>query len=184
MNSRFVRLLRDTSAVAAAILLGAVVCPGCGDPSVGSPATRLAGRITYNGRAVKNHVLIFTPEGENKEDWAYAITDGEGKFLVFASARAGDMMPGVYRIALRKDGLVAPDNGAMKDRRAAWRGGELPGRFYDADHSGIWTKLERSACWIRIDLRDESESGSAERETDLSRAGRGLPPRDTPGGVT
>ncbi|WP_165227149.1 hypothetical protein [Aquisphaera insulae] len=161
MNGLMARApLGASLALAGAMMVGALATPGCGTSSAGPVAPKFAGRITYNGQALTNQMIVFTPKDAKYDNWGMAVTDAEGNFAVSACLHDDSLAPGVYNIFLRKrPGSRNAEEGDQREGRAATATAvELPDRFYSAEQSGIWAKVERNSRWIQIDLRSEPKA--------------------------
>ncbi|QEH34753.1 hypothetical protein OJF2_32950 [Aquisphaera giovannonii] len=141
--------------VAAFLVAGAAIAAIQVGPRWSQGTPQFSGQVTYNGRPLKDQMIVFVARDLKSDNWGFACTDGDGRFSVSATLGERRLAPGTYRIFFRKPG---------QSRVIRYRGGServdmtataaLPDRFYDADQSGLWAKMGPTARWIRIDLRD------------------------------
>ncbi|QEH34754.1 hypothetical protein OJF2_32960 [Aquisphaera giovannonii] len=138
-----------------AMLLGLLALPGCGSSQADSGPQQLTGRVTYNGRALTNQSIVFAPREDLDTNWGFAVTDDGGNFSVSPVARLNKLTAGIYNIYFDRPASTPRfDDGQRRKQQPAAPAVELPDRFYHANQSGLWARVERGSRWIQIDLRD------------------------------
>lgn len=96
-------------------LLGSILflLTGCGSSN---PATYpVNGKVSYNGKAVKNGIIMFVPDGEGNAANGNLEADGSYKLTTFAANDGA--RPGKYKVSIQ----VFPGEG---------EGGGLPGQEF------------------------------------------------------
>ena len=116
------------SGVVSCLLLAAV---GCGSKPELFP---VRGRITLDGRPVKEVVVTFTPLGDTRGSGSVGSTDADGRFTLTDVRGSAGAYVGDYKVSL----YPAPV-GARQDDPAAVvsKGGGVPGIYIDPNRTPL-----------------------------------------------
>jgi hypothetical protein len=103
-----------------------LLCGGCTQQS---PRPRVAGKVTFQGKAVAGQTLALYSEGSGSQFFSHKIPlSPEGTFESEVAA------PGTYKVAIEES--LAAQEGAKPSRKTM----SLPAKYHDPANSGLsWT---------------------------------------------
>jgi hypothetical protein len=144
---------------------GLVTTVGCGDSS--PKLVPVEGRVTLDGKPVKDMIITFHPVGNTYGTGAHGLTDGDGKFTLADSRGGTGAYVGEYKITFypslgrKKEG--DPDTDVVNDGSK----GGFPKIYLDGDRSP---------------LRATIPEGGGTAEVILTASGKDAAVRFQPGG--
>jgi len=124
--------------------------------SVGSDATWVRGRVTYNGSPVSDAGIVFRPSQRPSGDFTVAPTNGDGSFALtlFRGRYEIYLLPASNTDRGRASKIHRPNGRATPGTPASHREENFPARFSDPRMSQLSVTIGDRAYHIEIDLKD------------------------------
>jgi hypothetical protein len=106
MMNRSMMLRTNISSVCLAVVVGILVCCGCGQQHAASGMAKATGTITFQNSPVDGANVTFYPAGGESKLVSQAITDAAGKFQLATQTGGGKsqlgVAPGKYEVSITK----------------------------------------------------------------------------------
>jgi hypothetical protein len=144
----------------ALLLGGLLLAAGC---SRGPDLVPVNGRVTLEGKPVKDMIVNFQPQGETAGNGALGMTDADGRFTLTDMRSAPGAHVGEYRVSFY------PSLGSKKQDEAAdvastGRGSSIPAIYIDPSQSPLRATVPQGGGTIDISLT-KSGKGATTKTT-------------------
>src|SRR5262245_49154394 len=112
---------------------GMTLAPGCNKSPTLVP---VSGRVTLDGKPVKEMMVNFLPIGDTQGSGAIAHTDSDGQFTLLDMRGEAGVHVGDYKVSLYP-GVGSKTKEGDPAEVVMFRGGSVPGIYIDADQTPL-----------------------------------------------
>jgi hypothetical protein len=136
---------------------GLLLAAGC---SKGPGLVPVSGRVTLDGKPVKEVIVNFTPIGDTKGTGSLAATDPDGRFtLADARGKAGTYV-GEYKVYFYPALPASAKEGDPADVVGAVRGRTLPGIYFDLNQTPLRATVPEGGGTIEVILTSSGKGAT------------------------
>ena len=121
----------------ALLCLWIFLVPGCGPSN--PPTFPVKGKVSYNGKAVKNGMIMFTPEGEGNA--ANGSLEADGSYQLTTFVANDGARPGKYKVSIQVF-PGADEGGGLPGQEFAGKKPPIPPKYGQPTSSGLTAEVK------------------------------------------